>query len=79
MPFDGKNPHSIVVMDNCTIHHVPEIRKSIEDVGALLIFLPPYSRFRRLLESVEEDMPDIETLVLTPEDCQGWIFHSGIY
>ena len=21
--FDGKNPHSVVVMDNCSIHHVP--------------------------------------------------------
>ena len=21
MPFDGKNPHSVVILDNCTIHH----------------------------------------------------------
>ena len=40
MPFDGYNPHSIVIMDNCSIHHVPETKKII---GALLLFLPPYS------------------------------------
>ena len=26
MPFDGRNPHSVVVMDNCSIHHVNEGR-----------------------------------------------------
>ena len=43
MPFDGYNPHSIVVMDNCSIHHVQGIKTMIEEVGALLLFLPPYS------------------------------------
>ncbi len=43
LPYDGVNPHSIVVLDNCSIHHVSEVVKSIKDVGALLIFLPPYS------------------------------------
>ena len=22
LPFDGINPHSVVIMDNCSIHHV---------------------------------------------------------
>ncbi len=43
LPFDGKNPHSVVVMDNASIHHVDGIAKTIADAGALLIFLPPYS------------------------------------
>ncbi len=43
MPFNGVNPHSVVVMDNCTIYHVPEVVKSITDIGALVHFLPPYS------------------------------------
>ena len=43
LPFNGINSHSIVVMDNCSIHHVNEVVQSIEDVGALVIFLPPYS------------------------------------
>ena len=32
-----------MVMDNCSIHHVPEVLKAIQDVGALIHFLPPYS------------------------------------
>lgn len=42
-PFNFINPHSVVILDNCTVHHVPEVVKSIEDVGALVMFLPPYS------------------------------------
>lgn len=46
MPFDGRNPHSIIVMDNCSVHHVNETVRMIQDVhfvGALVLFLPPYS------------------------------------
>ena len=43
LPFDGVNPHSVVVMDNCSIHHIQEIVSMIEGVGAILQFLPPYS------------------------------------
>ena len=43
MPFDGSNPHSVVVMDNCSIHHINEVVKMIEEVGAIVHFLPPYS------------------------------------
>ena len=43
MPFNGFNPHSVVIMNNCSIHHVPGIKEMIEGVGALLLFLPPYS------------------------------------
>ena len=43
LPFNGSNPHSIVVMDNCSIHHVQGIAKMIQEVGAFVIFLPPYS------------------------------------
>lgn len=40
-PFPDKN--SILIMDNCSIHHVAEVKELIEDAGILLIFLPPYS------------------------------------
>lgn len=43
MTFNGSNPHSIVVMDNCSIHHVHGIAKMIHQAGALVIFLPHYS------------------------------------
>ena len=43
MPYNGVNPHSVVILDNCSIHHIPEISQSISEVGALVHFLPPYS------------------------------------
>ena len=43
MPLNGVNTHSVVVMDNCSIHHVDTITQMIHSSGALLRFLPPYS------------------------------------
>ena len=43
MPYNGINPHSVVVLDNCSIHNVAEVVASSHDVGALVLFLPPYS------------------------------------
>ena len=42
-PFDGSPKKSIVIMDNCSIHHVHFIKKLLEDAGILVHFLPPYS------------------------------------
>ena len=42
-PFNGINNHSVAVMDNCSIHHIPEIVSMIKEVGAIVHFLPPYS------------------------------------
>ena len=72
---------------------------AVEEVGALVHFLPPYSpdfnpieemfsKVKTVLKSISTEMDnvdDIETLLLasftsvTPEDCRGWISHSGIY
>lgn len=41
--FDGSSDKSIVIMDNCTIHHVDKVLKLFQSVGILVIFLPPYS------------------------------------
>lgn len=43
MPFNGINTHSVVVLDNCSIHHLERIEQMITSVGALIRFLPPYS------------------------------------
>ena len=37
------NPTSVLIIDNCSIHHVDCIRELIRDAGILLIYLPPYS------------------------------------
>ena len=39
-PFSGEL--SILIMDNCSIHHVQEVKDILEAAG-ILIFLPPYS------------------------------------
>ena len=49
-PYNDSNPHSVVIMDNCSIHRVLEVVKSITDVRSLLHFLSPYS----------PDLPPIE-------------------
>ncbi len=37
------SPNDIVVLDNLSAHKAPDIRKRIEEVGAHLRYLPPYS------------------------------------
>ena len=41
--FDGSSPQSILIMDNCSVHHVQEIQDLLASVGIPLIYLPPYS------------------------------------
>ena len=43
MPFNCTNPRSVVVMDNASIHHVDKVVALIEEVGTIVIYLPPYS------------------------------------
>ena len=43
MPFNGINPRSVVILDNASIHHVETATQLIEETGAMLMFLPPYS------------------------------------
>ena len=51
MPFNGINPHSIVVLDNCSIHHVDHLVNLTESMGVLVLFLPPYSPDMMPIES----------------------------
>ena len=41
--FDGTNERSVLIMDNCSIHHVDSLTSLFEEAGVLLLFLPPYS------------------------------------
>ena len=82
MPFDGRNPQSVVVMDNCTIHHVQEVVTSIQDVGALVHFLAPYSPDFNPIEELGQDGAEVEgvsyaahyRLKLTAACC---LYHSN--
>ena len=43
-PFNWINSHSVIIMDNASIHHVQAVTDLIENqMGARLLFLPPYS------------------------------------
>ena len=79
-PFNSTNSNSVVVMDNCSIaiHHIPEVREMIQEVGAILQFLPPYSpdlnpiemtfsKVKSTIKDLEDTVPqghDIETIML---------------
>ena len=52
MPFDGVNSHSVVILDNASIHHLAAVQELINSVGALIKFLPPYSPDLMPLEEV---------------------------
>ena len=97
-PFDGTNPRSIVIMDNCSIHHVDPVIHLIETVAqAKVIFLSPYSPDLMPLEKVFNQVKSIIKAndglfqvctaprallamvfsMVTPQDCIGYIRHSG--
>ena len=42
-PFDGQSSHSILVMDNCSIHHIQPVVETLTQMGVLTLFVPPYS------------------------------------
>lgn len=41
--FDGSSPKSVLIMDNCSVHHVQEIQDLLSSVGIPILYLPPYS------------------------------------
>ena len=41
MPFDGTNPYSIVILDNCSVHHVSGVASMITDGWCTCPFLAP--------------------------------------
>ena len=51
-PFNGMNDRSIVVMDNASIHHVNRVVATIQETGALVRFLSPYSPDLNPIEEV---------------------------
>lgn len=78
MPFNGTNPNSIVIMDNAAIHHVEGVVDMVNEIGAIVHFLPPYSPDYAPIEEcfskvkgimremeMEAQVDDIETVVLT--------------
>ena len=43
LPFNGINPHSVIILDNAAIHHVDIVVDTLQSLGVLVHYLPPYS------------------------------------
>ena len=41
--INSNNDRSVVVMDNASNHHVDRVVATIQQTGAVIRFLPPYS------------------------------------
>ena len=57
-PFNGLNAHSVVILDNASIHHVEGVVDTIQQTGALVQFLPPYSPD---LNAIEESFSKVKS------------------
>ena len=42
-PFDGFIRKSIVILDNCSVHHLAEVKQALEDAVILVMYLLTYS------------------------------------
>ena len=66
-PFNWINPHSVVIIDNASIHHVEGVMNLIENqAGARLIFLPPYSPD---LNPIEEVFSQVKYSIMKQNDA----------
>ena len=98
-PFDGSSPQSVLVLDNCSVHHVSGATDLLREAGILVVFLLPYSpdlnpaeelfsavkyylmELDEILQAMRDPTPLIKSAFdsISPEQCKGWINHSGIY
>ena len=82
MPFDGKNPHRVVILDNCIVHHCLQAVQLIQEIGAIVHFLPPhspdynpieetFSKVKAEMKTMEKlaEIIDIQTVVLLTFSC----------
>ena len=74
MNFNGINDNSVVVMDNCSVHHVPGVASSIKDIGALVHYLPPsspdFNPIEMLFSKVKSSLKRFEQQYSTFQDTE---------
>ena len=67
-------------IDNHAVHHVVEVRDIIEDTGAILLFLPPYSPELNPIEGVFSIVKQFiranDGIFLTTDDAETFVFQS---
>ena len=80
MPYNGTNEHSVLIMDNCSIHHVEEIDEVLQDAQILTHYLPPYSPDYNPIELAFSDVKymikAMEAEVQTIDDNDTIILHA---
>ena len=77
MTFNGFNCNSIVILDNCSIHHISQVPSTFRDIGVIVHYLPPYSpdynpiellfsKVKTSVRQMEKELvvKDIQTIVL---------------
>ena len=52
-------PQDVVIMDNLATHKVAGVRQAIEEVGARLLYLPPYSPDFNPIENLRSKIKNI--------------------
>ena len=62
LPFNGVNPHSVIVMDNASIHHTDLIADTLQSLGVLVHYLPAYSPD---LNPIEEAFSKMKSYIVT--------------
>ena len=79
MPLNGTNEHSVVIMDNASIHHIESI-EVIASVGAFFIYLPysPDLNPIKVFSSVKSYLKATEALLQITDDieCFGSCIHK---
>lgn len=68
-------PGDVVVLDNVGAHKVPEVQRLIEEAGARLLFLPPYSPD---LNPIEEAWSKVKSFLRTAKARTVDALHSAI-
>lgn len=63
------NAHSVVVLDNASIHNADDIADLIKSTGTLVIFLPPYSPDLNAIKEAFSLWIAIKSLVCRSNDC----------
>ena len=77
-PFNWTNPHSVVILDNASIHHVDVISEIIEDqAGAKPLFLSSYSPDLNPVEEIFSKVKSIVTLFSSDQHSKS-IAHTFI-
>jgi len=71
MNSNGTNPKSIVIMDNCSIHHRSDVVGLLREVGVMVHFLPPYSPD---YNPIEEAFSKVKTVL----KCMESTLYSGV-